>query len=91
MSKNVVEPETTQMTKQYGAYALHAGEARLHVCTCPRSRTSTRTHAHTHTQICNTSCFSAATMIRERASLLRYTCIACVVNSTKSDVRYFVI
>ena len=25
MSKNMVEPDGTQMTSQYGAYALHAG------------------------------------------------------------------
>jgi hypothetical protein len=25
MSKNLVEPDGTQMTSQYGAYALHAG------------------------------------------------------------------
>jgi hypothetical protein len=25
MSKNVMEPEESQMTSQYGAYALHAG------------------------------------------------------------------
>ena len=39
MSKNVVEPERPHMT-QYGAYALHAEQARL--------------HARTHAQICNT-------------------------------------
>jgi hypothetical protein len=26
MSKNVIEPEGPQMTSQYGAYALHAGQ-----------------------------------------------------------------
>jgi hypothetical protein len=31
MSKNVVETEGPQMTSQYGAYALHAGKARLHI------------------------------------------------------------
>ena len=31
--------------------------------------------AHARTQICNTYCFSTATMIRERASMLRYTYI----------------
>jgi hypothetical protein len=37
------------------------------------------THTLTHRQICNTSCFSTAIVIRERASLLRYTCIDCLV------------
>jgi hypothetical protein len=32
MSKNVVEPERPHMT-QYGAYALHAEQARLHAHT----------------------------------------------------------
>ena len=31
-----------------------------------------RAHTHTHTQICNVYCFSTATIIRERASVLRY-------------------
>ena len=37
------------------------------------------TRASIRTQICNTYCFSMATMIRERASMLRYTYIACLV------------
>jgi hypothetical protein len=45
MSKNVVETEGPQMTSQYGAYALHAGLARLHARM--RMHTPTRTHAHT--------------------------------------------
>jgi Pyruvate/2-oxoacid:ferredoxin oxidoreductase delta subunit len=39
----------------------------------------TRTHARAHTQICNIYCFSTATIIRERASKLRYTYIVCLV------------
>jgi hypothetical protein len=38
MSKNVAEPERPQMTLQYGAYELHAGQAWLHA----------RTRANTH-------------------------------------------
>ena len=34
---------------------------------------------HRHRPVSNTCCFSTATMIRERASVLRYTYIACVV------------
>jgi hypothetical protein len=55
--KNVVETEGPQMTSQYGAYALHAGIARLHACmrmytpTRPGTYTHSRTHAHAYTQI----------------------------------------
>ena len=34
---------------------------------------------HAHAEICNTYCFSTATMIRERASVLRYTYIVSFV------------
>jgi hypothetical protein len=54
----------------------------MHVCACTRPRAQvptctharTRKHTHTHTPICNTFCFSTA-------SMLRYTCeyIACLV------------
>ena len=83
MSKTVVETEGSQMTSQYGADALNAGQARLHA----RSRAHAHAHApnhpraraHTHRQICNTFCFSTATMIRELASMLRLMYIACLV------------
>jgi hypothetical protein len=78
MSKNL-ETNEPQMTSQYGAYALRVGLARLHArmhMHTPMRRAPTRTHAHR--QICNTYCFSTATVIRERASLLRYTYIACL-------------
>ena len=38
-------------------------------------------HAHTHREICNTYCFSTAIIIRERALMLRYTYVACLVYS----------
>ena len=59
------------MTSQYGAYALRGGLARLYA--------RMRMHTRTHRPISNTYCFSTATMIRERASLLRYTYIVCLV------------
>ena len=37
------------------------------------------TRARAHAQICNTYCFFTAIMIREHASVLRYTYIACLV------------
>jgi hypothetical protein len=46
MSKNIVEPEGPQMTSQYGAYALHAGYARLRARR--RMHTPTRPGTHTH-------------------------------------------
>ena len=53
----------------------------LHACT--RMHTymypGTHTHTHPHTLISNTYCFSTATIIRERAFVLRYTYIACHV------------
>jgi hypothetical protein len=75
MSKNVMETQGPQMTSQYGAYALHAGLAwlqaltRMHTLTRPQARMQTQ--AYTHWPVSNTYCFSMATMIRERASLLR--------------------
>jgi hypothetical protein len=48
------------------------GYIHLHACTRP--------HARTHRLISNTYLFSTPTMIRERASMLRYTCIACLVS-----------
>ena len=49
----MVEPEGPQMASQYGAYALHAGQARLHVR--KRMHTPTRsgtcTHVLTHTNM----------------------------------------
>ena len=54
--------------------------------TRPRSLAPSHTHVHMHTRerthtyrnMCNNYCFSTVTMIRERASLLRYTYIAGV-------------
>ena len=59
------------MTSQYGAYALHAGLARLQA----RTRMHTRPDTRMHTQICTIYCVSTATVIRERASVLRRTYI----------------
>jgi hypothetical protein len=78
-SKIMVEserPQMTEMTTQYGAYALYGGKrdyTRARACTRPRTR------AHTHRQIFNIYCFSTVTMIRERSWLLPYTYIACLV------------
>ena len=42
----------------------------------------TCTHVCTHTPITNTYCFSTATLIRERSSILRHTYVACPVINT---------
>lgn len=57
------------MTLQFGAYDLHNGKERLHALTRPDART----------EQCNVYWFSIAAMIRERATLLCYTHIFCIV------------
>ena len=68
MSKNIAETEGPQMTLQYGAYALHAELARLYARTGMHTPTRPGTHTHPQQQ-----------WFRERASVLRYTYIACLV------------
>jgi hypothetical protein len=72
------------MTSQYGAYALmldKQGYIQVRACARPHARKRARAPslARTHRPISKTSCFSSATMIRERASVLRHTYIACLV------------
>ena len=64
MSKNILETEGPQMTLQYGAYALHAGLAKLHA--------HMRVHTPTHHRPVSNTAFFTATIFRERASVLRY-------------------
>jgi hypothetical protein len=78
------------MTSQYGAYALHAGKARLHSRTLMHTHPDTYTHGCAKRPISNTYCLSTATMIHERASVLRYTYIVCLVSvEGLSDVANF--
>ena len=56
----------------------HASQAPTHVYVIAHTQ-HLRTHARTQRQICNTYCFSVASVIRKRASILRYACIACLV------------
>ena len=80
------------MTSQYGAYAFRAGLERLHASVRMHtpirlsSHIHARTHARTHRPISNTCCFSTVAMIRERASVLRYTYIAPLVNLLSSRI-----
>jgi hypothetical protein len=86
MSKNIVEPEGPQMSSQNGAYALLAGLARLHARmriqtpTRPGTHMYARTRKHAHTdQHVILFAFPLQQWFRERASVLRYTYIACLV------------
>ena len=58
-----------------------------HACTRLRALSLSLSLSHTHTQICNTYCFSTATVVRELASALRYTCIASDVGIFRGFVR----
>jgi hypothetical protein len=56
--------------RHYGANALHA------------KATHTQTHTHTHTKrarACNNNCFVRQQWLLERASMLHYTYISCLV------------
>jgi hypothetical protein len=81
VSKNMVEPEGPQTTSQYGAYALHAGKARLHAGThmhtptLTHARSHTLTHPHTEKNVILIA-FSIQ-LLRERTSILSHTYIAC--------------
>jgi hypothetical protein len=79
--KNTVETEGPHMTSQYGTYALHAGLARLHalICVHTPTRPGTNMHGRTHRSISNNYCISTARMFPERASMFRYSYIACLV------------
>ena len=44
-----------------------------------RAFTHARTRTPTHKEICNRYCFPQQQWLRERASVLRYKCIACLV------------
>ena len=48
--------------------------------------TCTHARACTDRQMCNTYCFSTATMFRERATMLRYTYIGCLVDIRKGTL-----
>jgi hypothetical protein len=74
------------MTSQYGAYALRAGLARLYARmnmyspTRPGTHMHARTRKHAHADQCIILiAFLQQQWFRERASVLRYTYIACLV------------
>ena len=86
------------MTSQYGAYALDAGLARLYA----RMRMPTLTRQGTHIHACTRKhvhtdqyvvliAFPQQQLFRECRSMLRYTCIACLVEAADNIflVNYF--
>jgi hypothetical protein len=66
------------MTSQYGAYVLLDKRGYMHTRASTRPRARAHACACERTHICTYS-FSTATIIRERASVLRYTYIGCLV------------
>jgi hypothetical protein len=90
MSKNELETQGPQMTSQHGAYALRVGlamlYARMRMHTPTRSGThmhaQTRKHAHTDQYVILIA-FPQQQWFRERASMLRYTYIACLARILK--------
>jgi hypothetical protein len=74
------------MTSQYGAYPLRAGLAklyarmRMHTPTRLGTHMNARTRKHAHTDQCVIIiAFPQQQWFRKRASMLRYTYIACLV------------
>jgi hypothetical protein len=74
MSKNLVEPE-----RQNYVIIWRMLDKQGYTRACTRPRAPIPTHTPIQTQIYNTYCFSTAKVIRERASVLRHTQIACLV------------
>ena len=76
---------------RFECWISKATRTHTHNLTRPDTRTRTWAHTHTHTQtqrqIRNTYCFSTATIIRERGSILRYTYIFCLVFLSRLSIQ----
>jgi hypothetical protein len=89
MSKHVVENEEPQMMSQYGAYPLRAGLAKLYARMSMLTPTRPGIHMHARTQRKHAHTDQYVILIAfprqqrfvKRASVLRYTYIACLVGS----------
>jgi hypothetical protein len=88
-----VETEGPQMTSQYGAYALRAGLARLYARMRMHTPTRLGTHMHARTrkrahidQYAILIAFPQQQWFRGRASVLRYTYVACLVTKGVGNV-----
>jgi hypothetical protein len=66
-------------TTQISNYALTSMPTLTPRAPPPLPHTHTHTHTHTQRHISKIYCFSTTIVIRERASVLRYTYIACFV------------
>jgi hypothetical protein len=93
--RNMWEIQGSQMTSQLGACALCAGLARLyarirmHIPTRPDNHMHARTRKRAHMdQYVILIAFPQQQWFRERASLLRYTYVACAVTVTV-DIQSF--
>ena len=73
MSKNMVGPERPQMEiwRRAACWVIKATHAQAHA--------HARAPTHARTEVCNTYYFPRQQWLRERASMLRYTYIACLV------------
>jgi hypothetical protein len=76
MSKNVVEPESPQITilrLRFVCWVRSRAHANTRQSACYQPPPPTHTHRYTHTEICNTYCFSMATMVmRTRLNVTLY-------------------
>jgi hypothetical protein len=76
----MTEPEGLQMTiwrMRVACWISKATSAQAHA-----HALATHRHTRARLQILNTFSFSTATVVCERATVLRYTCIACLVYSS---------
>jgi hypothetical protein len=78
--KNMVEPERTQMTiqRRVASWIIKATRSRAHARVATRARKHTHTHTHTEKYLIVIA-FPRQKQLRERASVLGYTYIACLV------------
>ena len=77
------------MTSQCGAYALHAGLARLHALIRMHTPTRLRTHmhAHAHRPISNTYCFCTVTMIAKALQCYVMRTLPVLFKLTRNNVK----
>ena len=82
----MVKPEESQITSQYSHTRCMLDKegytyTRTHTHVLALEPGTPHARLHTHRQICNTCSFFSPKKIRERASMLRYTNLACLVQS----------
>ena len=83
MSKNIVKPQRPQMTiwRRFACWIIKATHAQAQFrVRAPAHQIHTHKRAHTNKEICNTFSSPRQQWFCERALILRYTYIACLVN-----------